>query len=67
MKVLKHLSRIFMKAELLIERLRNFDKILDDFDLLIGAAAVTQGMTLVTNNTEHFRRLSGIELENWIL
>lgn len=47
-------------------RLKKSGKILDDFDLLIGAAAVTQGMILVTNNTDHFRRLTGIELENWI-
>ena len=47
-------------------RLKKSGKILDDFDLLIGAAAVTQGMILVTNNTNHFIRLTGIELENWI-
>ena len=47
-------------------RLKKSGKILDDFDLLIGAAAVTQGMILVTNNTDHFKRLTGIQLENWI-
>jgi tRNA(fMet)-specific endonuclease VapC len=47
-------------------RLKKSGKILDDFDLLIGAAAVTQGMILVTNNTDHFSRLTGIVLENWI-
>jgi len=36
-----------------------------DFDLLIGAAAIAHGMTLVTNNTRHFQRLKGLSLEDW--
>jgi tRNA(fMet)-specific endonuclease VapC len=48
-------------------RLKRTGKIIDDFDLLIGATAVTQGMILVTNNTDHFDRITGIMLENWIL
>jgi len=37
-----------------------------DFDLFIGATAIDQGMTLVTNNTRHFSRLQNIKLETWI-
>lgn len=36
-----------------------------DFDLLIGATAVHHGLTLVTNNTKHFQRIQGIQLEDW--
>lgn len=38
---------------------------LDDMDLLIAATALTQNLTLVTNNEKHFRRIDGIRLENW--
>ena len=38
---------------------------IDDFDLLIGATAVTHKLILVTNNTEHFKRIKGISLEDW--
>lgn len=35
---------------------------LDDFDLLIGATAVTSQSMLVTENIRHFQRFPGIEL-----
>lgn len=35
---------------------------LDDFDLLIGATAVANGSTLVTDNLRHFQRFPGINL-----
>jgi tRNA(fMet)-specific endonuclease VapC len=38
---------------------------LADFDLLIGASAITMGATLVTNNIRHFSRLDGLDIENW--
>lgn len=47
-------------------RLKRSGTILDEFDLLIGATAVTHNLILVTNNTKHFSRLNGILLENWV-
>jgi tRNA(fMet)-specific endonuclease VapC len=38
---------------------------LDDFDLAIAALAMSEGLTLVTNNTAHFGRIDGLRLENW--
>ncbi len=46
-------------------RLRKAGKPVDDFDLLIGASAVANNLTLVTNNIKHFERLKGIKIENW--
>lgn len=46
-------------------RLRKSGKTVDDFDLLIGATAVTFGLKMVTNNTNHFDRIKGIKLEDW--
>lgn len=47
-------------------RLRKAGNILDDFDLLIGATAISNNLTLVTRNTSDFNRLNGIEIKNWI-
>jgi tRNA(fMet)-specific endonuclease VapC len=44
-------------------RLRKEGSPIDDFDILIGATAVTHNLTMVTNNTDHFKRIAGIVLE----
>ena len=36
-------------------------------DLFIAAHARAMGLTLVTNNTAEFHRVSGLTLENWTL
>ncbi|HEY8782199.1 MAG TPA: PIN domain-containing protein [Mucilaginibacter sp.] len=46
-------------------RLKKAGRILDDFDLLIGATAISNNLTLVTRNVSDFDRLNGIEIENW--
>lgn len=46
-------------------RLRKKGWIVDDFDLLIGATALANGLTVVTNNTKHLSRLKDIDIENW--
>lgn len=40
---------------------------IDDFDLLIASTSITHGYTLVTNNEQHFKRISGLEIVNWKL
>jgi tRNA(fMet)-specific endonuclease VapC len=39
---------------------------LADLDLLIASTALSLNYTLVTNNTQHFQRIKGLKLENWI-
>lgn len=39
---------------------------LDDLDLEIASIALKNNLALVTNNTDHFKRIKGLELENWI-
>jgi tRNA(fMet)-specific endonuclease VapC len=48
-------------------RLQKAGNVVDDFDLLIGVTAVTHKLTMVTNNTNHFKRISGIQLEDWTI
>ena len=40
-------------------------QILDDADLLIASIAISNNATIVTNNTEHFRRIPELKIENW--
>lgn len=37
----------------------------DDFDLVIGATAVTMGYSVVTNNEKHFKKIPGLSITNW--
>jgi tRNA(fMet)-specific endonuclease VapC len=47
-------------------RLRKIGKAMhDEFDLLIGATAIENKLTLVTDNVKDFERLDGIKIENW--
>jgi len=46
-------------------RLRKSGFPIDEFDLLIGVTAVTHNLTMVTNNTVHFKKIKGIALQDW--
>lgn len=46
--------------------LENAGLIIDDADMFIAACALVHGVTMVTNNTKHFRRIKGLKLDNWI-
>lgn len=46
-------------------RLRKEGRIVDDFDLLIGASAVVNKLTLVTRNVRDFERIKGLDWEDW--
>ena len=35
-------------------------------DMLIGAHARSEGLTLVTNNRREFARITGLRVENWV-
>ena len=47
-------------------RLRKEGSLIDDFDLLIGCAALARDLVLVTDNEKHFSRIVGLKMENWI-
>lgn len=46
-------------------RLKTKGKMLDDFDLLIGATAIHNNLILATRNVSDFDRLDGIVIEDW--
>jgi len=38
---------------------------IEDMDLFIAATAIYNDLTLVTNNTKHFKNIPLVKLENW--
>jgi len=40
-------------------------EVIGPHDLLIAAHALSLGRTLITNNEREFKRVEGLELENW--
>ena len=47
-------------------RLRSKGDIISDFDLLIGATAISNKMIMVTRNVKEFSKLKNIQIENWV-
>jgi predicted nucleic acid-binding protein len=52
-------------ANIYTER-RRIGRPIDDADLLIAAQCITNGYTLVTNNTKHFEGIDGLKFVNWV-
>jgi len=36
-------------------------------DTLIAGIAITSELQLITNNTNHFKRIKGLKIDNWTL
>jgi len=47
-------------------QLRAKAQVLGDFDEMIAAHALALGAVLVTDNLRHFKRVDGLQIENWI-
>lgn len=41
-------------------------KPIGDMDMFIAATALEEDLIVVTGNTAHFERISGLKIENWI-
>ena len=46
--------------------LKNKGILIEDADILIAATAIHKGMSVVTGNTEHFKRVKGLKIYNWL-
>jgi tRNA(fMet)-specific endonuclease VapC len=42
-------------------------KVIGPLDMLIAAQALTEELTLVTNNEREFKRIPGLRIENWAI
>lgn len=47
-------------------RLQRAGTLIGNYDLLIAAHALHAGLTLVTNNRREFKRVPGLNVENWL-
>ncbi|MBR5077729.1 MAG: type II toxin-antitoxin system VapC family toxin [Victivallales bacterium] len=47
------------------QELETQGNIIGSMDMLIAASAIAEDAILVTNNTAHFSRISGLKIENW--
>jgi len=50
----------------LLADLRKTGQIIGLEDVLIAASAITHQYTVVTANTRHFSRITGLQIENWL-
>ncbi len=46
--------------------LRKKGKPVDELDMLIAAHAVSEGLTVVTDNIKHFKDMPDVKVENWM-
>ena len=46
--------------------LKERGSMIDEFDIVIAGQAISEGLTVVTDNTKHFNRIPGLKIENWM-
>ena len=55
-----------VKAAEVYADLRNRGALIGDADILTAATALVSGAGVVTNNEDHFNRIDGLHVENWL-
>ena len=63
--VLPITDNVILKAADIYAYLKEQGALLSDADILVAAIAITNNVVLVTNNTAHFSRIEGLQLDNW--
>jgi len=56
---------VFDEATAIWDYLRSKGQLIGDADILIAATAKINNLTMVTND-QHFQRINGIKVENWL-
>ncbi len=64
-KVIPLTMRMAKTAAVIQADLRKKGTVIGHTDTLIAGIAITSKLQLVTNNTIHFKRIKGLEIENW--
>ncbi len=59
-------SETIEKASEIYVSLKKTGTLIGDADILIAAIALTEGLVLVTDNVEHFKRVKDLKIENWM-
>ncbi len=58
-------DKVILQAADIYADLYQRGELIADADILIGASALANGLGIVTNNEAHFRRIAGLQVENW--
>jgi tRNA(fMet)-specific endonuclease VapC len=56
-----------LKAGELIHQLYSMGQPIGIEDIIIGSIALCNDLTMVSGNTKHFQKISGLRVENWLL
>ena len=57
---------IVKKASEIYAELKKKGELIEDADILIAATCIIKGYILITDNEKHFKRIEGLEVENWL-
>lgn len=52
-------------AEIKVKLRKNGTPLHDEFDLILGVTALTNRLTLVTDNIKDFKNIENLKIENW--
>ena len=64
--VLPLTDEVVVKAAEIYAELRGRGALIGDADILIAASALVHGLGVLTNNEDHFRRITNLQVENWL-
>ncbi len=64
--VLPLTEEIIRRAADIYANLHRRGALIGDADILIGATALVHGLVVITNNEAHFRRITGLQIDNWL-
>jgi predicted nucleic acid-binding protein len=56
---------VWQKSIQIYVELSRRGELIDDADIFIAAFCIVNAITLVTNNTNHFKRVSDLKFVNW--
>lgn len=65
-EVLPLSERVIVRASDIYCDLSRSGRIIEDADILIAATALEHDLVVATDNKDHFSRISGIVIDNWI-
>ncbi|HKQ08231.1 MAG TPA: type II toxin-antitoxin system VapC family toxin [Blastocatellia bacterium] len=64
-EILSITDEVIVQAAAIYADLYKRGELIGDADILIAATALVNGFGVVTNNEDHFRRITGLHVENW--
>jgi len=65
-EVLPFSDKVASEYGIIRAELERQGNIIGAYDLMIGAHALSENITLVTNNMKEFQRINKLSLENWV-